>query len=167
MWMHWSESQFVLWTSHGLKFNNTGTELIITPPLPPPVSLAFLSAAHLDTGECLNPAARFSLCLDAACTLQGVSGYSRVKQEQCSLGNQTEALFPWLGRGAQEERGIMGSLTWTDISSCCSGEEEAREKYTVPALQVQRAVNSSPSHARTQGHVLFSGSSHKPVSSQL
>lgn len=66
-------------------------------------------------------------------------GFSRVKQEQCNLGNQTEALFPWLGRGAQEERGIMGSLTWTDISSCRSGEkeEEERKKNTVPALQVQ------------------------------
>lgn len=49
-------------------FNDTGTELII----PPPPALAFLSASHLDTGECLNPAARLSLGLDAARTLQGV-----------------------------------------------------------------------------------------------
>lgn len=67
----------------------------------------------------------------------------------------------------------MGTLTWTDISSCRSGEkeeeEEERKRNPVPALQVQRAANNLPSHDVTRRHLLFfggrGGSSPKPASS--
>lgn len=105
----------------------------------------------------LKPAVKLSGCrlVGLMLTLQGVSfpWWNRSRGARVTRPR----LYSLAGRGAQEQR-IMGSLTWTDISSCCRGENRPAETVHSPCqrwLYLQQAVPNSPSHAISQGHLLL------------
>lgn len=57
----------------------------------------------------------------------------------------------------------MGSLTWTDISSCCRGEETDQQRlpWPVPALYLQQAVPTSPSQCHIAGTLVVNRFGHR------